>query len=69
MTESGENSLQNTEKQSEITDAMKAFKTTALKDARYCWAFSNTYTETYTFSHLMKITTIKLRSFLYNQTT
>ena len=39
------------------------------EDARYCWAFFNTYTETYTLSHLMEIKPIKQRAFGYNQTT
>jgi hypothetical protein len=69
MTESGENSLQNTEKQSEITDAMKSLQNDRAEDARYCWAFSDTYTETYTLSHFREIITMKLRVFLHNQTT
>jgi hypothetical protein len=39
------------------------------EDARYCWAFFNTYTQTCTLSHLMEIKPIKQRLFPYNQTT
>jgi hypothetical protein len=41
----GVDSQKDTEKQSEITDTMKAFGRTETEDARYCWAFFNTYAE------------------------
>jgi hypothetical protein len=50
-------------------DAMKSLQNDRAEDARYHWAFFNTYTETYTLSHLMGIKPIKQIAFRHNHTT
>ena len=47
----------------------KKLQNDGAEDARYCWLFLNTYTETYTLSHLLEIKPIKQRLFRYTQTT